>query len=325
MTKFLPVLAFALACVSPAAAAPFSFVALGDMPYGKPEEVNPLYEQLIGTVNARAPSFVIHIGDIKSGSTLCDDTMLTTQLGYLNSFAAPVLYTPGDNEWTDCYRKAAGKFDPLERLDFLRKTFFKDGSMSLGKTPVAVESQAKVMPEFSTYVENARTEKDGVMFVTAHVVGSNNNFEVRDPKAVAEFFARDAADVAWLNASFDKAIADNAKAIVLAFQADMFEFDFNDFGDETFLRHSGFLNFGGALVAKAVEFKKPVLIVYGDSHHYQVSRPFPTTAPNITALEVFGEADMHAVEVSVDPEDPAVFAMRPVYNPAMPLAPKPQG
>jgi len=157
--------------------------------------------------------------------------------------------------------------------------------------------------------------KDGVMVMTAHVVGSNNNFEVRDPAAVAEFFARDAANVAWLQNSFDAAIAADAKAVVVAFQADMFEFDFNEFGDETFLRHSGFVNFGNALVAKAAEFGKPVLIVYGDSHIFRVTRPFPTTAANIMALEVFGDKDMNAVEVTVNPDDAAVFSFTPVINP----------
>jgi len=293
----------------------FTFVALGDSPYGDPVVVNPSYEALIDTINARKPAFAVHIGDTKSGSTLCDDAMLNQQLTYMNSFASAMIYTPGDNEWTDCHRKAAGGFDPLERLEFLRKNYFADAGMSLGAVPMAVESQATVMPDHAKFVENRRFVKDGVMVMTAHVVGSNNNFEVRDPAAVAEFFARDAANVAWLQNSFDAAIAADAKAVVVAFQADMFEFDFNEFGDETFLRHSGFVNFGNALVAKAAEFGKPVLIVYGDSHIFRVTRPFPTTAANIMALEVFGDKDMNAVEVTVNPDDAAVFSFTPVINP----------
>jgi hypothetical protein len=60
-----------------------------------------------------------------------------------------------------------------------------------------------------------------------------------------------------------------------------------------------------------------VLLAFGDSHVFRVLRPFPETAPNVTALEVFGEADMHAVEVSVDTEDAAVFGYRPLLNPAL--------
>jgi uncharacterized protein YkuJ len=295
----------------------FKFVALGDNPYGIPAEVNPSFEVLIKTINDRAPAFAVHIGDTKSGSTLCDNAMLDQQLKYMNTFASALIYTPGDNEWTDCHREKAGKFDPLERLDYLRKAYFADPAKSLGAVPMAVETQSALMADtFAKFAENRRFVKDGVMFMTAHVVGSNNNFEVRDPKAVAEYFERDAANVAWLENTFDVAKAQDAKAVVVAYQADMFEFDFNEFQDETFLRHSGYQNFGSALVKKANEFGRPVLIVHGDSHIYRVYRPFSKTAPNITALEVFGETDMNAVEVTVEPNDPAVFSFKPIINPS---------
>lgn len=295
----------------------FKFIALGDNPYGVPAEVNPSFEALIKTINERNPAFAVHIGDTKSGSTPCDNAMLDQQLKYMNSFASAMIYTPGDNEWTDCHREKAGKFDPLERLEYLRKAYFADSAKSLGAVPMAEESQSVIMADkFAKFVENRRFTKDGVTFMTAHMVGSNNNFEIRDPKAVAEFFQRDAANVAWLESTFDAAKAQDAKAVVVAFQADMFEFDFNAFQDETFLRHSGFANFGKALVTKATEFGKPVLIIYGDSHIYRVFRPFTKTAPNIMALEVFGETDMNAVEVTVEPNDPAVFSFKPVINPS---------
>ena len=300
------------------AAAEFKFIAIGDLPYGKPEEVCSKFEALIGVINARQPAFTIHIGDVKSASTPCTDQILTDQLNFMNTFESALVYTPGDNEWTDCYRKNAGAFDPLDRLAFLRKTFFANPARSLGKQPIAVESQALVMAEkFAGFPENARFVKDGVHFVTAHVVGSNNNLEARDPKAVLEFFERNAANVAWLNASFDKAIAESAPTVVVAFQADVFEFDFNAVGDETFLRHSGYAEFATALVAKAKAFAKPVLIIYGDSHIFRVTRPFMKTAPNILALEVYGDQDMHAVEVNVDTGDPAIFGFRTVLNPAV--------
>ena len=84
---------------------PFTFVALGDMPYGKPAKVYAPFKTLIGQVNALKPAFTIHIGDIKSGSTPCSDKMLRDQFDFMNSFENPLVYTPGDNEWTDCHRK----------------------------------------------------------------------------------------------------------------------------------------------------------------------------------------------------------------------------
>jgi hypothetical protein len=295
---------------SAAHAESFSFVVLGDAPYGKPEEVYAPYEALIAEINKAKPDIVIHIGDTKSGSTPCSDRLLTEQLNFMNSFQSPVLYTPGDNEWTDCHRKAAGEFDPLERLAFLRKNYFADSGKTLGQTKIDITSQAA-----EGYPENARLMHKDVMFLAVHAVGSNNNFEVRDPKAVAEFFARDAANVKWLRESF--ATASSAKALVVAMQADMFEFDWNVEGDETFLRHSGFTNIGNALIEEAAKFGKPVLLVYGDSHTYRNMRPFPTKAPNVQSIEVPGEKQMHAVEVSADTSTKGVFSNTLLLNPAL--------
>jgi ABC-type glycerol-3-phosphate transport system substrate-binding protein len=102
MHKLSIVAALALSALgSTAQAEPFTFAALGDAPYGKPEEVYKPYEGLIQAINAEKPDVVIHIGDTKPGSTPCSDQMLDDQLKFMNTFAAPVMYTPGDNEWTD--------------------------------------------------------------------------------------------------------------------------------------------------------------------------------------------------------------------------------
>lgn len=301
-----------LAAATVASAEPFTFVALGDMPYGNPEDVYAPYQTLIDTVNARAPVLVVHVGDTKSGSTECSDQMLDDQLGFLNAFAAPVLYTPGDNEWTDCHRSAAGGFDPLDRLAYIRSAYFADRATTFGQSAAEVTSQAE-----SGYPENARLMMNDVMFMTAHVVGSNNNFEIRDMSAVEEFMARDAANLAWLEESFAAATEAEAAALVLAIHADMFEFDFNEFGNANWLRHSGFANFGPALKTEAAAFGKPVLLIYGDSHVFRQMRPFPADAPNVMSLEVPGAADMHAVEVSVDPATSGVFSVQFVANPAL--------
>jgi hypothetical protein len=318
LTKTVAAVLALMALPAVANAETFSFVAIGDMPYGEPDKVYATYEALIGEINKRAPAFTVHIGDTKSGSTQCSDEMLNQQLAFMNSFAAALVYTPGDNEWTDCHREKAGRFDPLERLAYIRANYFKDAK-SLGAAPIAVERQADVMPDFKDYVENARFEKAGIQFVTAHVVGSNNNFEIRDEKAAMEFFARDKANVAWLKDSFKKATDANAKALVLAIQADMFEFDWNAFKDETFLRHSGYQRFGDAFIKEAAAFAKPVLLIFGDSHIHRVFRPFEKSAPNVVALEVYGDKDMHAVEVMVDSDSPAVFGFRTLANPAQPF------
>ncbi|MDE0332857.1 MAG: hypothetical protein OXL41_13425 [Nitrospinae bacterium] len=296
---------------------PFTFVALGDMPYGKPAKVYAPFKTLIGQVNALNPAFTIHIGDTKSGSTPCSDEMLLEQLAFMNSFDAPLVYTPGDNEWTDCHRRKAGRFDPIERLSFLRKHYFSHGPRSLGKVPMKIERQSDLMKEYAKYPENSRFVKEGVHFVAAHVVGSNNNFEVRVRRAIKEFFARDAANVAWLKTGFDRAIAVKARALVLAIHADMFKPGFFRAKKEAFSGASGFKRFGDTLIKKAAAFKKPILLIYGDSHKYKTTRPFQKKAPNVVALQVFGAKQMHAVKVTVDTNKPAVFDIQPVKNKAL--------
>lgn len=308
---------FVLTAGAASADKPFTFVALGDMPYGEPAKVYPPFKALIGQINALKPAFTVHVGDTKSGSTPCSDKMLLDQLDFMNSFDAPLVYTPGDNEWTDCHRWTAGRFDPIERLAFLRKHYFSRGPQSLGKALMKLERQSDLMKGFKEYPENARFVKEGVHFITAHVVGSNNNFQVRDGRAIAEFFARDKANVAWLNAGFDKAIAEKAKALVLAIHADMFTPGFFRAKKEAFSGASGFKRFGDALIKKAAAFKKPVLLIYGDSHKYRITRPFRKKAPNVVALQVFGAEQMHAVKVMVDTRTSGVFAILPVMNKAL--------
>ncbi|GAB3126242.1 metallophosphoesterase [Novispirillum itersonii] len=299
---------------TPASAADaFSFVAIGDMPYGKPEEAYPPYERLIAAINAANPDFTVHIGDIKSGSTVCSDEEFRNQLGFLNSFKTALLYTPGDNEWTDCHRKKAGSMDPLERLDALRRLFFTKAE-TLGKAPLKVERQADVSAH-KQMVENARFTHKGVMVVTAHVVGSNNNFEVRDPAAVAEFFARDAANVEWIRSSFAKAKAENARVLVLAMQANPLDSDVN--GETP--GHSGFNRTLDAFAEEAAAFGKPVLFIHGDTHYFRIDHPFKTrdkdkkVLDNVTRLEVYGEKQVHAVKVSIDPDSEDTFSFRPLY------------
>ena len=43
-----------------------------------------------------------------------------------------VVLTPGDNEWTDCHRVAAGEYQPLERLAKLREVFYPVPGMTIG-------------------------------------------------------------------------------------------------------------------------------------------------------------------------------------------------
>ncbi len=278
----------------------FSFVALGDLPYGAPDKAYGPYRALIERINRLKPSFSLHVGDIKSGSTRCSDEEFSAQLEHFSRYAGAVVYTPGDNEWTDCHRANNGGYDPLERLDALRQRFF-DGEKSLGQKPIRLESQARLMPEHGRQVENQRWQQQDVLFATIHMVGSNNNLESRDPRAAAEFFERDAANVAWIRAAFEQAEQRKAKALVLAFQADMLE---PRSANEDFPGHSGFRrSVGQTLLPLARQWGKPVLVIHGDSHRFMIDQPFTLDKKplsNVTRLEVPGAQDVRAVRVEVN-------------------------
>jgi hypothetical protein len=292
----------------------FSFVALGDMPYKLPDDI-PKFDRLIATVNKLKPAFTLHVGDIKGGSTACSDAELQRALDQIQTFEGAVVYTPGDNEWTDCHRRDAGNFDPRERLTKLRAMFFPQPAKSLGKARMDIESQAQVMPAHAAYVENSRFAKNDVQFIGVHVVGSNNGFEAQDPAAATEFFARDKANVAWIDASFKRAQETNARAVVVFMQA---EFDQARFPNGAMPRQSGFASVLDAIERGGRAFGKPVLIVNGDEHFIELkpmrnSRGQPI--PNVLKLMVYGENDVHAVRVIVDPDSPGVFGFVPLIVP----------
>jgi hypothetical protein len=291
----------------------FSFVAFGDMPY-RDADVTKV-DRLIAAINRLKPAFSIHVGDIKSGSAPCGDADLKRSLNQINTVEGAVIYSIGDNEWTDCHRTSAGKFNPRERLARLRELAFPEPGVSLGKAPMQVETQAKAMPRFAKFVENQRFAKNGVMFIVPHVVGSNNGFETPDPEAASEFFERNSANVAWINDGFRVAVETGAKAVVIAFQANVYDLRQ---GYPALPRASGFVDTVQAIAKGARAFGKPVLVVHGDNHVLELEsfkdaslRP----VPNTFRLQVPGDELVHAVRVLVDPDMPGVFGFMPLIVP----------
>ena len=295
--------------VGVSAAQSFSFVALGDMPYGGQGKSYLSYRGLIQSINRAQPEFSIHVGDFKSGSTRCSDEEYAEQLKHFSLFEKGVIYTPGDNDWTDCYRLSNGNYDPIERLSTLREMFFFNET-SLGQKPLRLVSQAQLQQNNSEYVENKRWVHDDVLFVTLHIVGSNNNFEARSPEATSEFFERDAANIAWIRAAFDLAQQKNYKAIVFAFQANVF---ISRSMWEDYPAWSGFRNsIGHTLLPLAQDWAKPVLLINGDGHQYRFDQPYKLkdqVLSNVTRLEVPGASDVRAVNVTVDLTREKVFSV----------------
>ena len=315
---FLRILVAALFATS-AAAEPFSFVVLGDTTYAPPAD-NQLYGQLIDAINAAQTEFSIHVGDTK-GYGDCGATFQETQRDFFNRFASPVFYTPGNNEWADCWKANRGAADPIEILTLMRKVFWSKPE-SLGRVRLALTRQSDDMPEFAEFAENARWTFGGATFATLNLAGTYNNQELRVEKYWREFVRRERANLAWVKAAFVEARRAKQRAVVLAFHS-------NPFAEQ--LRYEGgpFESIVQAIDSEAESFDGQVLIVQGHYHEFVIDRPLTrldldkpgVTRQNLTRLQVYGWPDMKAVRVSVDTSKPWVFGFEPVYAPQNSVSP----
>ena len=288
-------------------------------------------------MNNNGVDFSLHTGDLKSGGTACNDTYFGRFQSLSNSLNYPTLYTPGDNEWTDCHRTNNLNFDPLDRLTYVRTRFFNpNGTSVLGKgTPIQTSSF-----NISPYVENQYFTWKNLMVSLLHVVGTNNNFydfgcpstlnATIDPgcvKATAEFRARDAANILSLRKVFELAKQNSNTGIVINIQADMLPS-----GNSTVCNglgltvanvaskiSSGFHNFTTALLQETANYTGKVLLLHGDSHFFRDCNP--STLPNLRFVMVPGANSIAWVLATIDPSTPEVFRSFQFVDPLKTNAP----
>ena len=270
----------------------FSFAVLGDAPYYGHEELK--FEIVLDHIEAHDLASVIHVGDIFWRP--CSDAMYAKFRRRFDELRHPLIYTPGDNEWADCWEPRVGGYVPLDRLAHLRRTFFNTPSRSLGRRAIPLTFQ----PNFP---ENARWRTDDVTFATMHMVGSWNGFEPFPGRTAADdaaSHARTAAAVAWLRETFADAGRSRSRAVVLAFHFGL--------GIDNADYRAKYTPLLAALEDECARFGKPVLVVQGDDHEYIVDRPLPN-APNVTRMQVPGSPLVGWVRVTVskDANQPWTF------------------
>lgn len=295
----------------------FEFALIGDTPYftnADPSADYPPFDYLVKDINRnRKLHWVIHAGDFKNGSTECSDALFYDRLARFSRIDKPLVYTPGDNEWTDCHRINNGQYQPLERLARLRELFFAvPGVSSLGATPMQVESQAQT-PGYEEFPENVRWSQNRVLFATLHIVGSNNalapfqdgSSAVRTQADDDEVARRNAANIAWLDATFDQAERDRAPGVLIMIQANPgLEFD------QSVTDRTGFEDFLATLERRTAAFGRPVVLAHGDSHYFRIDKPRllnQAFLSNLTRVETFGSGNVHWIRVQVDPHSDDVF------------------
>jgi hypothetical protein len=309
----------------------------GDLPYSTTQATVGV-PNLIADMNQHDLAFSAHDGDLKAGSgTPCDDALYIQGRDYLNALKAPAVFTPGDNDWTDCDRPANGGFSSLERLDRERQVLFST-PFSLGQHKMRMKVQTEALclgvAGLVPCVENRRWTVGGVTYATLNIQGSCNNLCDTAP-STPEFLARNHANITWMRETFEEAADRHAAAIMFITQADP-GWDLTD-GTRGPLRDpktlmqtdgqpDGYVDFLLALRDEVVAFRRPVAYVHGDSHYFRVDKPFLDAQgrrlENFTRVETFGDNqgngnnDVHWLKVLVDARSREVFAYQPQMVPA---------
>jgi len=256
----------------PGGGSAFQIGLIGDTGYTADQE--SLFRRARSHMNTFPLAFVVHDGDFKSGSSSCTDSKFRTALDTFNGFEAPFIYTPGDNEWSDCS-------DPRGRLAFLRTLFFST-SQSLGQSKITLTRQ-------SGYPENARWVRGNVVFATVNLPG----WRGLSPSA-SESSARITADVAWINAAFDQAQQLGSPGVMIAWQDN----PFRDAEPKTL----------AALKSRTRSFGKPVVLVHGDTHTFRIDHPWSDVA-NFTRVETYATTQSDRwVLATVNPSSSSVFS-----------------
>jgi hypothetical protein len=253
-----------------AAGSSFPIGLIGDTGYssGQDNDLLAVRKSMAGSSLA----FVAHDGDIAEEGFACTDGRLQYVRDVFNGFAAPFVYTPGDNEWSNCSGSTA-------RLAAIRRIFFGN-SQTLGKSKMSVSRQ-------SGTPENARWSRSGVYFATLNVPGPNGS---GGPIS---------ADVSWLNGTFDTAEAAGAAGVMIIQQD-------NPFSGGT---PAALLS---ALKRRTLLFGKPVVLVNGDTHTHRVDKPWKDVPNFTRVETFANGGSRKWVKVTVNPASPAVFSFSSV-------------
>jgi hypothetical protein len=295
----------------------------GDAPYGTTPTDNAEFlatPTFIDSINADASvSLVLHVGDIHSGKQFCTLDYDQSIYDLWTAFQRPLVYTPGDNEWTDCHKsgEGGGSYDagtgqivfktdaagnlidyaggnPLANLQLVRSIFFSDPGFTLGRRSLVL-SQAYAFdrshPSDAQFVENVLWIQSRVLFVTINVPGGSNNDQdiwygapTMTPAQAQEMPQRTGADIRWLDTAFALARLLRVEAVVIGTQADMWDLDKTAAGapGQAAPHLTGYEDIIREIAQKSAAFGKPVLLFNGDSHVYRSDNPLMQGAACVT-------------------------------------------
>jgi len=246
-----------------------TIVILADTPYSDKEKqmLQGPSGLLYRLVNEVKPSVVMHLGDLKSGGKSCTDDLLKEHKALLEQiYPGKVIYTPGDNDWTDCDRKYLPySFDELERLDFLIKLMFQTPSL-------LTENLPSIMTQHSQ-IENKLWINERLAISTVHIVGTSNGrvniSKSNQQLAIKKADERDDKNLAWLKQIEEN--SENFDALIIGFQADIYQQSVlasDSCGDSSLKTCDAFTAYRQAFKDLAKRINKPVLISHGDTGEF---------------------------------------------------------
>ena len=309
----------------------YTVALFGDMPYGALGKAQ--YPALLDDINAHHVAFSVFDGDLKSGGdgACSDENLYFPALANFAKLERPLVFVPGDNDWTDCwgrYGAGTGGFDSLERLDHERQLFFST-PYSLGQHAMRLQRQSDEGGAYAIYKENVRWVKGSVVYIGVNVQGSNDNYpyagvdgETRSDEEIArqraEETARKAAVIKWLGEGFAFAKKLHAKGVMVVWQADP------NFNNESHLAdtrsYDAYADYVKALRAETLAFEGQVALVHGDAHYFKMDKPLNDdkggVLANFTRVETFGSRNTHWVKATIDPKNPNLFVFEPAIVPA---------
>ena len=257
----------------------------------------------------RDMAFVVYDGNLKGAREACSDSIYSARAQLLEASRVPLVFVPGQHDWADCGgAQGSGRYDALERLDFLRQTLFGD-STSMGQRPFALTREGE-MARFHPYRENVRWLADETVFVDLNVVGGNNRYSSAGGRN-GEFDDRAIATAFWLEHAAEYAKRRAARALVVFIEADP---DFaryehaERFGWLRFGRtrpRDGYLEFKRSLVKAAQTFRGPIILIHDGTR--TLAGGFAIDQP---LFDDKGERVQNLTRIALAPRDPAAQWLR---------------
>ena len=262
--------ATAVSTVSVASASTISFWTIADTPYSG-SQAAALSEYF--TVIPQEAEFVIHLGDIKSGTSSCTLDVYQNVSSLLQGSSVPVFIIPGDNEYNDCSNPDAAFANWQTEFSFFDQNWTHDFQVSY----------QTIREENFAFVFN------GTLFIGINLVGGT----IHDAQEWAD---RSADDLVWIESNFAQFGGQVTSAVI--------------FGHASPTK-SAYALFEQGFRAAAQELGDPILYLQGDEHKWLLDQPF-ADAPNVTRIiieQTGGGADSDPLLVSVsgDPTDPFTY------------------